>query len=176
MGADKPEGFGDYFSWGNIEGHSLTSGYVFSQENYQNTEGASIATDIPLEKDAARIIKGDKWRIPTSTEFNELVENCNIIYTTLNGVFGFLLTSRINGQIIFIPAAGDYVNTEISNLRVGGYIWSSTFSTVNNCTKLALRSDSAPAIGNSPRYFGMSIRPVYDENPNRSVDPPTPEE
>jgi len=73
----------------------------------------SIETDakkqLDPEDDAAHVNWGGNWRMPTMEECQELIDNCTWEATTRNGVKGYEVKSKINGNSIFIPAAGTYV-------------------------------------------------------------------
>lgn len=160
VGAESLFDEGLFFSWGNIEGHAKGEGYDFSQSVYDTTPGAAIETDLSLEQDAARAYLGAPWRMPSSDEFQELIANCTIVWTTVNGVYGRLFTSNVNGNTIFFPAAGQYNNTSLVNRGSGGYIWSSKFYSDAYALILSFNSsDIFPQnVGN--RYYGLSVRAV----------------
>ena len=66
--------------------------------------------------------------MPTFAEFTELRNKCTWVWTTVNGVAGYKITSNVSGYkdiSIFLPAAGFSVNTQISGNGQGLY-WSST--------------------------------------------------
>jgi uncharacterized protein (TIGR02145 family) len=160
VGAERPSDFGLYFSWGNVEGHGIDEGYNFSQAVYDLTPAADIATNLSLDQDAARAYLGDPWRMPTSTEFKELCDNCTIVWTTLNGVNGRLFTSNVNGNTLFFPAAGYYNGQSLVNRGVNGSNWSSTYDSESNARILDFnRSNVYPQRSDSRRY-GFSIRAV----------------
>jgi hypothetical protein len=46
--------------------------------------------------------------MPTTADFEELIANTTLTEEILNGVTGTRFTSNINGNSIFIPAAGYY--------------------------------------------------------------------
>lgn len=158
VGAETPEGYGDYFSHGEIE--TKLSYYESSYHGY------CFIDYLPLSRDAANYNWGGKWRIPTTEEQKELLENCTWEWVTKNGVNGSLGTSKINGNTIFLPAAG-FCNEDGIKCRGGECVyWSSSV------TKASFYS-SAMILGSQNRYatnygaysyYGSSIRPVYDEN------------
>lgn len=117
VGASSPEGFGDYFAWGEVEiqasGRYWWDSYKWGNASssnsgltkYNSTDGL---TRLLPEDDAATVNWKNSWRIPTKDEFDELI---NTTYTTLdwttqNGVSGMKITSKVNGKSIFLPAAG----------------------------------------------------------------------
>ena len=65
------------------------------------------------EDDAAHVNWGGSWRMPTMEECQELIDNCTWEATARNGVKGYEVKSKTNGNSIFLPAAGNYVG--ISN-------------------------------------------------------------
>lgn len=173
LGALKETDNGYYFSWGNLNGHSKGSGYVFSDANY-TSPAASISSNLTLAQDAARANKGAGWRMPSKENFAEL---CNSTYTdfidgsgnvisgtdkraTVNGVVGLRIRSKANGNILFLSAAGYYngatLNSEGSN---GGY-WSSSFNSETNAYLLFFYPDDVLPQYNYLRRNGFSVRPV----------------
>lgn len=175
LGANIPESYGIYFSWGNLDGHPAGSAYNFSQGTYNQTPAASISSDLSLSQDAARAILGAPWRMPTSAEFQELIDNCSSEWTTLKGINGRLFTSNVNGKTLFLPAAGLYIGASVNNRGSGGDYWASTLNSETTARRLGFTSTGVTNQGGNDRYFGFSIRAVQDGTPNRSVDPPTPE-
>ena len=70
-----------------------------------------------MSNDAARVNWGGSWRMPTNTELTELRNNCTWTWTTQNGVNGYKVTSKGNGNSIFLPAAeGSHGNYWSSSL------------------------------------------------------------
>ena len=126
VGATTPEGFGDYFAWGETapkESYSFESykhGGIYEQgtdrvcrlykyclEAEDGYNGfVDNKSELELVDDAAHVNWGGKWRVPTEKEVEELEQNCSYTWITKNGVNGVLATSNINGQSIFLPAAG----------------------------------------------------------------------
>ena len=96
IGANKPEEYGDYFSWG-----ETTTKKEYTKNNYlyyKNGKYLNIGADISgTQYDVARAKWGGKWRIPTKDEVEELVDNCKYEWTTLNGVKGGKFTGP-NGE------------------------------------------------------------------------------
>jgi len=157
IGATKPEDYGDYFAWGETE---------TKDEYSRNTYGyTGNKAELDLEDDAAHVNWGSDWRMPTREQFAELI---NTSYTTTewtnqNGVFGRKITSRINGNSIFLPAAGYRNGSSLSQLSSDGYYWSrsdaqsqsyslSLHFTFNRCTEYEQYS-----------HYGLSVRPVRPE-------------
>ena len=114
--------------------------------------------------------------MPTKEEWDEILkpDNCDCIRTSLNGVDGLKFTSKkegYTGNWIFIPAAGRMSGTELQKFGVDMYCWSS--SVCSNPTSQAwdikLWSDGDPFIDKNVRYYGNTIRPVYDPIAHQNI-------
>lgn len=160
IGASSPEESGLFFSWGNVDGHAEGSGYNFSQEVYNATPGASIDTDLSQEEDAAHAYMRGSWRMPSDEDLQELIDNCTSTWVSRNGVYGRLFTSNINGNTLFLPAAGLFNGSTISFKGSRGYYWSSKYLTETSARDLYLNSTNAVPNDGSSRYQGFPIRAV----------------
>lgn len=161
IGANSPEEPGLFFSWGNVEGHAIGSGYDFSQETYNGTPAASISSDLSASEDAASVILGGACRMPTSVEYEELVDNTNRLWTTYNGVPGVLLTSKSNGEVIFFPANGRYDGTAIVNPG-NGFYWSKSYSGGEAAFGFNFNQNTVSPHNTNPRRYGFNIRAVLE--------------
>ena len=162
IGATSPTGWGWYFSWGNLDGHPEGSGYNFSQDVYNATDAASISQDLDASQDAVRAIKGGTWRMPTQYDFAELFNSAYTTneWTTVNGVNGRKVTSKINGKSVFFPAAGNYNGTSLNGRGSNGVYWSSSWISATNARYLGFNSSSVDPQNSNPRRFGFSLRGV----------------
>jgi hypothetical protein len=165
VGANRPEDDGLYFSWGNVDGHTATDGYDFGNSidgPYASTPGAALEGNIPsnITYDAAMHNMGAPCRMPTVSEFQELNANCISEWTTQNGVNGSRFTSRINGNSIFFPAAGNRSGVSLGNRGSVGYYWSSSrYAAAYGYNVLFTASGVSPA-SYSSRFYGFSVRAV----------------
>lgn len=160
VGAAEPSDLGLYFSWGNIEGHQRGEGYDFSQAVYNSTPGAAIDADIPLEQDAARENLGVPWRMPSAAEYQELVDNCTSIWTTMDGVYGRLFTSNVNGKTLFFPAAGRFGGKSLYYRGSYGYYWSSTYISASGARFMYFGDSNVIPGESGDRPYGFSVRAV----------------
>ena len=160
IGAEKPSDLGLYFSWGNVEGHRKDEGYDFSQATYDATPAAGISGDLSLDQDAARVDLGYPWRMPTAADFQELYDNCTCVWTTLNGVNGCLFTSNVNGNTLFLPAAGSYSGTSLYGRGSIGDYWSSTYNSATRAGGLSFDSSGVNPQGDYARRYGFPVRAV----------------
>jgi uncharacterized protein (TIGR02145 family) len=167
VGADTPEDYGDYFAWGETQPKS-----VYNYDTYQYYDGNNLtkytgsdglATLLP-EDDAATANWGNGWRMPTQTEWQELLDNTTSTLTTQNGVYGRLFTAS-NGNSIFLPAAGWRRNSSLDYAGSYGYYWSSSLSDdfQYDAWHFFLYDYS---VGSNPRYLGLTVRPVCSSRQN----------
>ena len=119
VGADSPEGYGDYFRFGETTPFTEKSpSYKYEDINY-NIAGK--------DKDAATTLLGAKFRMPTFYQIKELLNFCSCQWTQVNGVNGIVVTGP-NGNSIFLPAAGyrNYSNGSLDNVGSYGNYWSAS--------------------------------------------------
>ena len=174
VGATKPWEYGDHFAWGET---STKDNY--SEETYSHAKvirasyviakyKGSDYSILLAEDDAATAKWGGEWRMPTKEERDELYEYCNWEWTTKNGVEGYKVTSKQNGNSIFLPLAGcidgDWTNTAY------GFYWTSTVNTENTWNAYDINFTSSSVLMNDDvRVYGRSVRPVY--GPRAAVMP-----
>ena len=175
VGASKPEEYGNYYAWGETEPkdyydwstYKWCNGSKTTLTKY-NTSSSSGTVDnktvLELADDAARANWGGAWRMPTDAEWTELRENCTWTWTTKNGVNGYEVKSKTNGNSIFLPAAGYRDDDDLSYAGVCGYYWSSSLSTNYPCNAwfVYFISDGVYRSNNYCRYYGRSVRPVCE--------------
>ena len=177
VGATTPEGFGDYFAWGetitkyyyNWSTYKYCTGEYDKMTKYCNDPnyGHNGFTDnltiLQAGDDAATAKWGSGWRTPTREEWEELIRNTGQSWITRNGVKGTLFTAS-NGRSIFIPAAGIHGGSNFYNDDFGEY-WSSSLSTEQpSCAwKLYIQSIYCHIAVYEPRNQGLSVRPVRQE-------------
>lgn len=152
VGASTPTAYGNYYAWG-----ETTTKSSYTEDNYTYS---SNPTTLPSNKDAATANWGGGWRMPTSTEMQELIDNCTVTWTTQSGVNGRLFTGS-NGNSIFLPAAGYRLGSELSYAGSRGYYWSSSLYTDNEGSAWLLYFYSGNYRMNyNNRYCGLAVRPV----------------
>ena len=166
--------YGDYFAWGATEPWyssidkskypwtatwEKTGGYTEANAPYYYNNGSytKYTTDGEILKasdDAANVILGGDWWIPTQAIWQALVDN-----STKGLDSGFKFTN--NGQTLFLPAAGYVDNTQFDAVGSDGYYWSGTANPSTDAYYLQLYSSgyvSAQQVWD--RYYGYSVRPV----------------
>ena len=188
VGATYPEEYGDYFAWGETTSKAdytwetyrwMTPGqddrkyinkYTFADEQtsyiWYNSEGIFVGdnkTELDPEDDAATANWGREWKMPTNDQFEELMDGEYTIIekdVKLNGVLGFRVTSRINGNSIFFPSAGYMDETDLWDDGEDAEYWTSSLS--DRYSEMAVYAD-IPNVSYCDRYYGYSVRPVYAE-------------
>ena len=132
VGANSPEEYGDYFAWGetapkdyyhwNTYKWCNGSGTTLTKYCY-NSYGSDIdKTELDSEDDAAYVIWGSSWRMPSIEQMRELYEQCTYTWMTRNGVNGYLVTGP-NGNTLFLPAAGSRHDGSFSDVGSWGSYW-----------------------------------------------------
>ena len=161
VGATKPEEYGSHYAWGETEEKEVYSEDTYKY--YQYGSYVSLGDDISgTEYDVAHVKWGGNWVMPTQEECKELINNCTSEWTTLNGVNGRKFTSNINGNSIFLPAAGYRWHGELNGVGTRGYCWSSTQNPDDSldASDLYFHSGNAYWNGYGYRRNGQSVRPV----------------
>ena len=133
VGATSPEGYGNYYAWGETEPQSSNRYYwdtykwyngsdnyaydVYQGTSYTKYGSSDGKTTLEAEDDAASVNWGGAWRMPTKEECQELVDNCYCVWTSnysSTGVAGYIVykakSSSDKGQVIKSSAtpSGNY--------------------------------------------------------------------
>lgn len=190
VGANRPTDLGNYYAWGELSGKGK---YDWSTYRYINANATSLTkystdgkfgkndnlTTLEARDDVANSIWGAGWRMPTKDEFEELINNCTVIWTIQNGVTGRLFTGP-NGNSIFLPTSGYYHNYHYEKggrlaifgglFRRGydGCYWTSTLFIDNPRYAWSLRLNTKNEKHKSRK---CSIVPIFDRSHGLSVRP-----
>jgi len=170
VGAKTPSGFGSYFAWGETKTKQF-----FSWNTYTWSKGDSPSltkystldrrTQLALSDDAARANMGGDWRMPTVDEYEELIDNCKWEWTNKDGINGYKVTSKKNGNSIFLPITGFRFYGDVQFRAINGIYWTSSLYTANPYKAWCLEfnfSDVKVHYGDltSNRFSGRCIRAV----------------
>ncbi len=141
LGASSPEKYGNYYAWGETTTKKdyswktyryCTAGGDLTKYNYNSICGTvDNLTTLEAMDDAATAALGSDVHTPTRAEWDELINNTTLEWTTVKGVKGCKFTAA-NGNSIFLPAAGYRVDTDLEfegGRGSSGYYWSSTLVT-----------------------------------------------
>ncbi len=175
VGANVPEEYGNYYSWGETktkkkytEENSITYmswGSKLKKFFGINLHKEEIKTDISGDSryDAARRNWGGSWRMPTQSEWQELINNCTWTWTTQGGHNGYRVTSKKNGNSIFLPAAGYRIGSSLGSQGEYGYYWSSTpYESSTEYASYLFFSSSDHGVDWGYRFSGHTVRPVSE--------------
>ncbi|MCQ2130558.1 MAG: hypothetical protein MJY94_04130 [Bacteroidales bacterium] len=187
VGADYPEQYGYYFCWGQVSPVNLNrlwgfDSYLMELGSKRSTLGESDCGKeddrlsryvsggmlegfpLPQSYDMATAHLGEDWRLPTKSEMEELLENCTYKMTIQKNVYGCLLTSKINGNSIFIPAGGSGVSHEEQHKGKTAFLWSSmSLSKYPQTADYLTLSESGPLFRYNLRILKLNVRAVYNE-------------
>ena len=176
LGANSPEEYGNYYAWGGTQPKEV---YNWSTYKYCTVYGAGNLetltkyntssdygtpdnlTTLQAADDAATAALGSGARTPTKEEWQELLNNTTVKWTTVNGVNGRKFTSTANGNTLFLPAAGGRYGSELRSAGSNGGYWSSSLyeSNPGRAWGFYFYSDDQ-GMGDGSRYGGLSVRPV----------------
>ena len=158
VGATNPEDYGNYYAWG-----ETTTKTSYTEDNSKTWDKDMGDIGGHSRYDAATANWGSGWRMPTKSEFDELIDNCTWTLTTRNGVEGYEVKSKKNGNSIFLPAAGycygDTPDYEYQGCY--GCYWSSTPYDTYRAYRLGFDIGGRYTSWNG-RYWGQSVRPVAE--------------
>ncbi|MBR5085050.1 MAG: protein kinase [Prevotella sp.] len=162
VGANKPEGDGGYYAWGETD-----EKLDYSWSTYKHCDGSNeschyLGSSIcGTQYDVAHVKWVGSWQMPTEDQFIELKDKCKHEWTTVNGVKGRRFTGP-NGRSIFLPAAGCRLGTDLDLHGTYGYYWSGTRGTGGSYYACSLNfvSYDADWSYSGLRYNGRSVRPV----------------
>ena len=176
VGAEKETDAGLYFAWGETTGYTASqvgtdkrfswSDYKYGNSSsnltkYNQSDGKTV---LKSTDDAATQIMGEGWRMPTQSEFQELIDNTDKLWTTINGVNGYKFTSKKEGyqnNSIFIPAAGGCGDGSVDGVGDYGDVWSSSLDTSGPSSAWYLSFGSGYcSVYYDTRYYGRSVRGV----------------
>jgi len=104
--------------------------------------------------DAARINWGGEWRIPTTEECQELIDNCSITKCSLDGVSGCKVKGK-NGNFIFIPYSGEFLDGSFLG-DTSPSVW-----TVNKADRFFANCFLNGVVGVASIQAGMQVRCVF---------------
>lgn len=192
VGASKPEEQGAYFAWGEINAskESYDWGTYFwitegkcnwvNISKYQIADGQTSGdwyndlglfigdgkSNLESVDDAATANWGGGRRMPTTAEFEELMDENNCWWRWVtnyknSGLAGYEIKSKKTGGLLFFPAAGDHWRSELYNGGIYGFYWSSVLDCGGSDYARCLSFDSNEYYTDyDSRNCGFSVRAV----------------
>ena len=173
--AEMPEDDGNYYAWGETDTRLSYSTTTYTHYDKNSSQYKNIGPNIgATEWDVATMTFGSCWRMPTQAEIKELIDRCTWTWATKEGVPGYWVENTGTHKTIFLPAAGYRDLTYNHANDTWGHYWSSSVNGQGtSSTAYALNFDATSKLssasgingsGNDLRYYGFTIRPVYDSN------------
>ncbi|MBR4775902.1 MAG: hypothetical protein IK008_07380 [Bacteroidales bacterium] len=165
LGASNTKQTGNVYKWGEVntsnnDDETRYRFYSSSSEEYTKYNSSDKKRALDPEDDAATVLLGEGWRIPTYAEWNELLFYCTHERWQEGNVVGVKLTSKINGQELYFLDHYNFNTMWGANIRANQ---SDDYSTVSICWVLEFPGVLDCFSGMSPRYSRAHIRPVYSE-------------
>lgn len=184
VGANSITEYGDFFAWGETtpkDDYSWDSyKFVYSSRNPSDSvlkkyTLTSVNILYPFdckgtldpEDDAATANWGGRWKMPSQPDMVKLYSNCTWEWTYSyknSGTSGYIGTSKINGNQIFLPAAGHTNGKRVDLYAQEASFFTSTLSGNDKNALFALfNKDSSGDFSKntSKRHLGRQIRPVF---------------
>ena len=164
LGGTSPEKYGDSYAWGETWTKTWYDYYYFTdivEGQYTKYDSRDKRFFLEKEDDIAYLRLGEGWRTPTWNEMQELIDNCTVTESTLNGWPGVMFISKINNNYIFFGCYRTFG-------KLGGWRWTSAVVESNPTLAKCLyfeRNDETGKIDVSryddERKHRHAIRPVY---------------
>ena len=104
IGETSPEKYGGRYAWGESWRKWNVDYYYFTdivEGQYTKYDSRDKRFFLEKEDDVAYLRLGEGWRYPTWNEMQELIDNCTVTESTLNGWPGVMFVSKINNNYIF---------------------------------------------------------------------------
>lgn len=147
----------DEYKWGTLNSYTK----YCTDADFGVVDGKKV---LEPEDDAATVQWGENWRMPTKEEMIELYEGCDWKWTTnFNHLMraGLIGTSKKNGKIIFLPAAGHYYDGNNADVNVHGFYWTSSIFDGGANAYIQHVFGAETGVSRIPyRHFGQSVRAV----------------
>lgn len=174
VGASAPVEYGDYFAWGEIGTKNVYewSTYAYGDagdklSKYCNKPEYGLngftdnLTSLTPSDDVAAIWLGNGARIPSREEWQELLDNTTVEWTSVDGVNGCLCTA-VNGNSLFLPAAGFREGSKLWYAGRDGLYWSASLNTDRPFQTWDFEFDEyAQGMEDAHRLEGQSVRAVH---------------
>ena len=154
LGAKTPYESGDFYMWGSAV---PVAGKHFNDNRYFIGQREIASTSY----DAATLLLGEEWSLPSSEQMQELIDHCTWGWTSKEGQNGFLLTGP-NGKTMFLPVAGCVMLEGHQYVNQFGYYWTGEGTPKNptSAKELVVGLDQIN-VESGKQYVGRSIRPVH---------------
>ena len=147
------------------DGQTLLGRWYDEWDNFIG-DGKTSFADYGYVDDAARANWGGTWRTPTDAEWTWLHNNCTWTWKTPDDGYahkGMLVTSKVNGNQIFLPATGLRHDNELKFNEFEGCYYSSSLNELySHYARFQFFFAGGPIRDFTDRDVGMSVRPVME--------------
>ena len=163
IGETSPDKCGGNYAWGETWRKWNIDYYYFTdivEGQYTKYDSRDKRFFLEKEDDVAYLRLGEGWRYPTWNEMQELIDNCTVTESTLNGWPGVMFVSKINNNYIFFGYS--------SKGSVGGWRWTSAVVPSDPTRAYSLHFERDDETGkivvmrdDYKRKEPLPVRPVY---------------
>jgi hypothetical protein len=177
IGAEKETDYGLFFQWGDTVGYDESTAAAHSSWSTCPGNGGASSYDtsalttwntsnltndvLNTSVDAAYAHTNGKAKMPTQSQFQELIDETNSEWTTIDGVTGRKFTNKTDSsKYIFIPAAGSFSNGSRYGKGSYGLVWSSSLDSIYYAYDLGFDISSVDSYDYFYRSFAFSVRGV----------------
>ena len=160
IGASNPYSAGNYYSWGETHTksqYSINDNVEFSTGGY--TYGNSIACS---SHDVAWVTSNGTLRIPSYSEFMSLISICDVTWVEYGSLGGAILTSKLNGNKLYISAGGWNFNGTEYGRGETGILWTANRADgyMAYFMQVIYNGGNPQALISSSRWSGHNVRGV----------------
>lgn len=161
VGAPQPEDHGGFYAWGETNVKPIYDGTHYQHGEVSPQIPQQMGNIAGSEYDVARARDGLSWQMPSSNQWQELIDYCEWDWVEYKGCHGWKITGP-NGNMLFLPAGGAKGGDEWYSEDEHGYYWSADykrgegpveFYTNGGCRDMRTASDNY-------RFHGHSVRPI----------------
>lgn len=158
VGANAPEEYGILCGWADKTGRKTS----IDEYDYPTVKPPhNICGDSYY--DIACATWGEKWRLPTQSEFQELRDRCKWNYISYRNIKGYKIIG-LNGNAIFLPASGRRNGTSSFGQGEYGNYWTGTLCDNSSTYAYLFAFDSITrGLTYGFRAAGRSIRAVAEK-------------
>ena len=161
LGETSPEKYGDEYAWGETWTKWSNDYYYFTDivaGQYTKYDSRDKRFFLEKEDDVAYLRLGEGWRTPTWNEVQELIDNCTVTASTLNGWPGVMFISKNNNNYIFF---GYRTKGLAGSLRWTSAVVESN-PTLAKCLSFERKTNKIDVSRyDNERKYRIPIRPVY---------------
>lgn len=166
LGAKRPEDTGYFFAWGETEPKEVYSWETYKLQTFPTyyKEGELLQA----QNDAATVILGEGWRLPTVDEVKFLEDsyttddNCSRMRPTIsNGVYGYQLIGP-NGNSVFFPSTGRMQGNELITWDNDTKMWCKNSAKGRSLKVFTIDQIDVSTFWEVDRCEGLPIRPVKE--------------